>query len=120
VGSPFAAELDRRLAGDEPLVRIILWWRTEYYAWRDSQPSSGEGCPTLWELTENETVVLTLIIGWSSVGWPLSTAGEKDEEDLTKAINSPDVYPEVQSAWDYMQQARTALRAAQTGEQAQA
>ena len=129
-GSPFAAELDRRLAGNEPLVSILMWWLTEYYAWRESQPSSGEDCPSLLALTDNETTALTLDIGWSfsSVGedeerWLFSPVGE--DEELTKAIKSPGVCPEVQLAWDDMRQARTTLRAAaavvaQGGEHAQA
>ena len=108
-GSPFAAELDRRLAGNEPLVSILMWWLTEYYAWRESQPSSGEDCPSLLDLTDNETTALTL-----DIGWPFSPAGEDEEkgdEELTKVIMSPDVSPEVQSAWDDLRQARVALRA---------
>jgi hypothetical protein len=42
-GSPFAAELDRRLAGDEPLPGIVLWWWKEYQAWRALQPLDAEG-----------------------------------------------------------------------------
>ena len=103
-GSPFAAELDRRLAGNEPLVSILMWWLTEYYAWRESQPSSGEDCPSLLDLTDNETTALTLGIGWSFSG--------EEEEELTKAIKSPGVYPGVQIAWDNLRQARAALRAA--------
>jgi hypothetical protein len=116
-GSPFAAELDRRLAGDEPLASIITCWCTKYFAWRESQPSPGEGGPSLLDLTDNETTALTLDIGWSfsSVGedeerWLFSPVGE--DEELTKAIKSPGVYPEVQIAWDDMRQARAALRAA--------
>ena len=104
-GSPFAAELDRRLAGDEPLINAITWWVTEYFAWRKTQPDPGEGGPSLMDLTDNETSALTLDIGWS-----FSPVGE--DEELTKAIKSPGVCPEVQLAWDDMRQARTALRAA--------
>ena len=104
-GSPFAAELDRRLAGDEPLINAITWWVTEYFAWRKTQPDPGEGGPSLMDLTDNETSALTLDIGWS---FPLT--GE--DEELTKYIMAPDVYPDVQSAWDDMRQARTTLRAA--------
>jgi hypothetical protein len=111
-GSPFAAELERRLASDEPLTDIVDWWKQEFdtasptidldvFSACEAQPSSGEGCPTLWELTENETVVLTLDIGWSFSG----------EEELTVAIESPDASPEMQIAWDKIQQARVALRA---------
>jgi hypothetical protein len=57
------------------------------------------------DLTDNETTALTLDIGWS-----FSPVGE--DEELTKAIKSPGVCPEVQLAWDDMRQARTALRAA--------
>jgi hypothetical protein len=79
-------------------------WLTEYYAWRELQPSSGEGCPSLLDLTDNETTALTLGIGWSFSG--------EEEEELTKAIKSPGVHPEVQLAWDDLRQARAALRAA--------
>ena len=109
-GSPFAAELDRRLAGDESLTSVLMRWLTEYYAWRELQPSSGEGCPSLLDLTDNETTALTL-----DIGWPFSPTGEeeeKGEEELTKAIKSPGVYPGVQIAWDNLRQARAALRAA--------
>jgi hypothetical protein len=114
-GSPFATELDRRLAGDEPLTSIIRWWYTAYFAWRKTQPepsASGEG-PSLLDLTDNETTVLTLNIGWS-----FSLTDE--EEELTKAIKSPGVCPALQSAWDDVREARAALRAAAAaGEQQQ-
>jgi len=118
-GSPFAAELDRKLAGDEPLVIIIPWWIDKYFAWRKTQPDPGENGPSLMDLTDNETTVLTLNIGWS---FPLS--GE--DEELTRIINnSPDTSLDAQSTWNDLRQARATLRAkanaaATAGDQPQA
>jgi hypothetical protein len=104
-GSPFAAELDRKLAGhDEPLIRVIKWWVDKYFEWRKTQPDPGEDGPSLMDLNDNETSVLTLNVGWS---FPLT--GE--DEELTKVIMTPDVSPETQSAWDDLRQARATLRA---------
>jgi hypothetical protein len=69
------------------------------------------------DLTDNETAALTL-----GIGWPFSLLTGEEEEELTKAIKSPGVSPEVQSAWDNLRRARAALRAAvaRAGEHAQA
>jgi hypothetical protein len=100
-GSPYAAELDRKLAGDGCLGDIIGWWVTEYFAWRGTQPDPGDGGPSLLDLTDNETTVLTLDIG-----------GELTEDSSN---------PEVRVALGYMREARAALRAAAAaGGQAQA
>ena len=104
-GSPFAAELDRKLAGhDEPLISVIKWWVDKYFEWRKTQPDPGEDGPSLMDLTDNETTALTLDIGWS---FPLTG----DDEELTKAIMASDASPELQSAWDGLRQARATLRA---------
>jgi hypothetical protein len=29
-GSPYAAELDRKLAGNEPLTKVVAWWGDRY------------------------------------------------------------------------------------------
>jgi hypothetical protein len=65
LGSPFAAELDRRLAGDEPLPDIVLWWWKEYQAWRKLQPLDAEGWgPSVLDLTDNEDSVYCLTGIW--------------------------------------------------------
>jgi hypothetical protein len=59
-GSPFAAELDRKLAGDESLTDVVEWWRAAYREWREPQPSVYEGGPSMDDLTENEEAVYCL------------------------------------------------------------
>jgi hypothetical protein len=108
--SPLAAELDRKLAGSEPLANVIAWWCAGYFAWRKTQPGPGEGGPSLLDLTDNETTVLTLDIGWSPSLTASSSTGS--DEEITEAIKGPDVLPEMPHAWDDLRQARTALRAA--------
>jgi hypothetical protein len=46
-GSPFAAELDRRLKSDEPLTSVVDWWRTAFRAWREPQLSAGADAPAM-------------------------------------------------------------------------
>jgi hypothetical protein len=104
-GSPLAAELDRKLAGSESLANVIAWWCAGYFAWRKTQPGPGEGGPSLLDLTDNETTVLTLDIGWS----PSLTGAD---EEITEAIRRPGMYPEMLYAWNDLRQVRTALRAA--------
>jgi hypothetical protein len=99
-GSPHAAELDRRLAGDEPLTRVVEWWLTAYREWSGPQPYTGEGGPGIADLTENEDAVYCL----GGVWWFSST-----REDLTKDNSDPDV----QVAWGRVRQARAVLQAKQ-------
>jgi hypothetical protein len=42
-GSPFAAELDRKLVGKEPLPNIVAWWCPQYWAWHDANNIDGIG-----------------------------------------------------------------------------
>jgi hypothetical protein len=94
--SPFAAELDRRLAGDEPFSSIVVWWRDSYYAWRESMPPTGN--PSTADLTENEDCVFCLDFAW---------ALKSKFETLTEDDDDPDV----QFHWNYVRQARAALQA---------
>ena len=98
-GSPFAPELDRRLAGNEPLSSVVDWWHTEYHEWRKLQVRAASGGPTKADLTENEDAVYSLGRAW----W----FAPPDEEGLTEATKDPDV----QVAWGPVRQARAALRA---------
>jgi hypothetical protein len=94
-GSPFAAELDRRLAGDEPLTNVVAWWRTSYREWCEPQPFADEGGPSIADLSENEDSVFCL-----GGIWALSPT----DEELTEDIENPDV----QAAWDSVRKARAA------------
>jgi len=105
----FAAGLDRQLAGNEELLKIVDWWRVGYHGWRkwrESQPSADGH--TINDLTENDQAVFYLGLTWS-----ISPA----DGDLTEEVADP----EVQKCWDRLKQARATLRAvAQAGEHAQA
>jgi hypothetical protein len=107
-GSPFAAELDRKLAGTAPLINAVAWWRAGYQEWRESQPPASAGGPSIKDLTENEEAVFYLGLTWS--------ISPVDGVELSEEVDDPDV----QKCWDRVKQARAALRAnlaAQTGEQ---
>ena len=105
-GTPFAAELDHRLAGDESLTDVVHWWRTAYREWREPQLSAGVPRTAL---SENESVVLHLDVVWTI---------EELGGDLTEEIDDPII----QEAWGPVRQVRAALRAAAAaaGGQAQA
>jgi hypothetical protein len=97
LGTPFAAELDRKLAGDESLAKVVAWWRTTYDEWREPQLSAGNAAPL--SFTENESAVLHLDVVWTI---------EELNRDLTEEIEDPIV----QEAWGPVRQARATLRAA--------
>jgi|SRR6516164_3329197 hypothetical protein len=101
-GSPFAAELDTRLAGDEPLANVVAWWRAAYWEWSEPQPYADEGGPSIADLTENEDAVYCLGLAWALVS---------ESEVLTE----DDADADVQNFWTGVRQARDALRAAQAG-----
>jgi hypothetical protein len=97
-GSPFAAELDRRLAGDEPLAKVVAWWRAAYLEWCEPLPFADEGGPSIGDLTKNENAVYCLGFAWALVS---------ESEVLTE----DDANPEVRNFWTGVRQAREALRA---------
>jgi hypothetical protein len=99
-GSPFAAELDRRLAGNESLIDIVVWWCTSYREWCAPLPVANDGGPSIMDLTEHEESVFCLGGVWSLV---------PGDEPLTEDI----VDPKVQDMWDYVRKARAALQAKQ-------
>jgi hypothetical protein len=104
-GTPFAKELNIRLAGSEPLPNIVLWWGGEYQTWRNGHDDDDDFCGMNF-LSENEDSVYCLGLTWTLVG----------RENLTE----DDPNPDMQRAWEPVHQARAALRAAAGGGQAQA
>jgi hypothetical protein len=101
-GSPFAAELDRRLAGDEPLPIVVGWWRMAYSKWCVPQMHKDDGGPSIADLTANEDAVYRL-----ARAWEFSPGKEPLTED--------DANPDVQNCWGPVRQARETLRSATTG-----
>jgi hypothetical protein len=95
-GTPFAAELDRKLAGDEPLIKVVNWWSTAYREWREPLLSAGNAPPL--SFTENESTVNHLGVVWMI---------EEIPGELTEDIKDPIV----QEAWGPVRQARAALHA---------
>jgi hypothetical protein len=87
-GSPFAAELDRRLAGDEPLVDVVNWWETAYTEWRMSQPLLSEDNPHVADLTEHEMAVFGIGImrEWVPEDEPLT---EDNDDPYGRRFGTP-------------------------------
>jgi hypothetical protein len=98
-GSPFAKELDERLAGDEPLVNVVTWWPRAYWPWAEAQPPVHEGGPSTNELSDNEEHVYALNGLWRDAS---------TDEQIALTEEHPD--PDVQLAWRELRQAREDLR----------
>jgi hypothetical protein len=87
-GSPYAAELDRKLISDEPLSSIVEWWSGKYRVWRHSL--DAEGVVGIGPISEREMTVFCIF-------------GSED---------SPD--PDVQKSWGFLRKDRAALQASVT------
>jgi hypothetical protein len=84
-GSPFAAELDDRLAGNEPLSSIVEWWNEKYGPWREGLGALG--VKGIGPISDREMTVFCI-------------GGSEDNPDIHN-----------QACWGFLRKEREALRA---------